>query len=299
MKRRTFLTAATTTTAAATSAILPGFVAKAFAQDDPDNGRDRAAELAALSNAYRTAQQTGRPLLVFVVPEDGGLRWERAHGIGELLNHGDAAIFSDLALAEVVCTTMVTLRRLVPQAGDGEPWMVVVETDQHPATARQLTREIEAWPDHWTYQGSPDDLERQSNEAIDRRIAALGGLVHEGLAADDAIITRRARAAEAHLDPAFVEAVHRAARSGHVTREMLARAPAVVRASARGAEAVQTDLAAHARERLTQQPVAGSEWAHSWGCGITVEGRDDNMVVGCGMGHVPERSQRFLYWYTR
>ena len=299
MKRRAFLTATSTTTAAVASAVLPGFVAKAFAQDDPDNGRDRAVELAALSNAYRTAQQAGRPLLVFVVPEDGGLRWERAHGIGELLNHGDDEAFADLALAEVVCTTMSTLRRLVPQAGDGEPWMVVVETDQHPATARQLSVEIEAWPDHWTYQGSPEDLERQSNEAIDRRIAALRALVHSGLAADDAMITRRARAAEARLDPAFVEAIHRAGRSGHVTREMLDRAPAVVRASGRGAESIRGAIAARARERLTQSPVAGSEWAQSWGCGITVEGRDDNMVVGCGMGQVPERSQRFLYWYTR
>ena len=31
---------------------------------------------------------------------------------------------------------------------------------------------------------------------------------------------------------------------------------------------------------------------------VTVEGRDDNVMVGCGMGHVPERSRRFLYWYT-
>jgi hypothetical protein len=294
-----FLSAATTTTAAAASAVLPGFVAKAFAQDDADNGRDRAAELATLSNAYRTAQQTGRPLLVLVVPEDGGLRWERAHGIGELLNHGSAAVFADLALAEVVCSTMTTLRRLVPQAGDGEPWMVVVETDRHPASAQQLTREIEAWPDHWTHDGGPEELARLSNEAIDRRIADLGALVHAGLAADDAMITRRARAAEAHLDSAFVEAVHRAGRTGHVTPEMLSRAPAVVRASARGSESIQTDLAAHARQRLTQAPPAGSEWAHSWGCGITVEGRDDNMIVGCGMGQVPERSQRFLYWYTR
>lgn len=56
--------------------------------------------------------------------------------------------------------------------------------------------------------------------------------------------------------------------------------------------------AAGVRARLVKKPPSGAHWAHSSGCGTKVEGVEDNMVVGCGMGHVPVKSQRFLYFFS-
>jgi len=297
VKRRRFLGTAAAVGAAGLS--LPTWISRAFGQEaaTSDNGRDRAAELRDLSAAYRSAQQNGRPLLVLVVPEDSGARWERAHGFGELLNNGDDGAFLDLSLVDVVCSTMRSLRSLVPQAGSGEPWMVLVEADQHPATARAITVELPENPSQWTERGAPD-YDQRVEQAIDQRIEILAATLHDALARDDEAIARRARVAEQHLDAALVRRVHAAIRRGDVPGELLAAAPAVVRAGARGRSAVLTQLASSARERLARTPVPGSAWATSWGCGVTVEGRDDNIMVGCGMGHVPARSQRFLYWYT-
>ncbi|MCB9593294.1 MAG: hypothetical protein H6719_11235 [Sandaracinaceae bacterium] len=294
IERRTFLTSAAAAGAATLSA--PAWISRAFAQEG-DNGRDRAAELRDLSAAYRRAQQQGRPLLVLVVPEDGGARWERAHAFGELLNHGTDATLTNLAMAEVACSTMTSLRRLVPQAGDGEPWMVLVEPDQHPAVARRIAVELPENPSQWTDREQPD-YEQRVESAIDQRMAILSASLEEAIAGDAEMIARRARVAEHALDAALVQRVHAAIRRGTVPAELLEAAPAIVRAGARDRAPVLAQLAENARERLVRRPLPGSYWATSWGCGVTVEGRDDNVMVGCGMGHVPERSRRFLYWYT-
>ncbi len=72
------------------------------------------------------------------------------------------------------------------------------------------------------------------------------------------------------------------------------------------ARAIATDprrarsLAAAARANVVKKPPAGARWASSAGCGVEVEGApDDGMVVGCGMGHVPQKSQRFLYLFAK
>jgi hypothetical protein len=57
--------------------------------------------------------------------------------------------------------------------------------------------------------------------------------------------------------------------------------------------------AGEARSRLKDHPPGGARWATSAGCGVTVEGADDNIAVGCGMGHVPAKSRRFLYFFAR
>ena len=58
-------------------------------------------------------------------------------------------------------------------------------------------------------------------------------------------------------------------------------------------------LAALVRDRLVRsQPPKGSRWGRSGGCGTRIEGARSHAMIGCGMGHVPERSQRFLSFYT-
>lgn len=58
--------------------------------------------------------------------------------------------------------------------------------------------------------------------------------------------------------------------------------------------------AATARRRYVASPPPGAHWAHSGGCGTTVEGvRNDGPQVACGMGLVPEAAQRFLHFYVK
>ncbi len=56
-------------------------------------------------------------------------------------------------------------------------------------------------------------------------------------------------------------------------------------------------LAAVAMERWVGQRIAGSHWANSHGCGTDIEDYEENYAVGCGMGHVSEKAQRFLYFF--
>ena len=57
-------------------------------------------------------------------------------------------------------------------------------------------------------------------------------------------------------------------------------------------------LARVAGERLHVAPPAGARWASSTGCGTTIEGEEDKgLRVACGMGHTPEISRRFLYFF--
>ncbi len=57
--------------------------------------------------------------------------------------------------------------------------------------------------------------------------------------------------------------------------------------------------------KLRQQPPPGSHWANSSACGpATVENMkdtDDDEIVGygCGMGHIPAKSSRFLYFFAK
>lgn len=58
-------------------------------------------------------------------------------------------------------------------------------------------------------------------------------------------------------------------------------------------------LAKEVRQRLTVKPPRGVKWAKSYGCGTDIEGEADQFGVACGMGHVPKKSQRFLYFFTK
>ena len=51
---------------------------------------------------------------------------------------------------------------------------------------------------------------------------------------------------------------------------------------------------ADVKARIVDAPPTGANWARSSGCGTIVEGRDDNMGIGCGMGHIPALTSRFL-----
>lgn len=281
----------------------PAWLARAFAQE-ADTG------LAALSEAYRRAQRGGRPLLVIVIPAQHEARWERATAFGELLNHGADDVLADLALAELACTRMETLRTLVPQAPAGEPLMVLVEPDRVPAAARAIDAELPRIPEYWV--GSEEmtweERERRDQAVIDQRIALLSRLIHGAIAPDAAAIARRAALARARVSAEQRGRVELAMDAGDVPTSVAALAPALLAERAASAPALRDVLRDLAIERWRRGRVPGSRWAIGGGCGVEVElteaeqrerdaaGRAQ-MMVACGMGHVPERSARFLDWY--
>lgn len=60
--------------------------------------------------------------------------------------------------------------------------------------------------------------------------------------------------------------------------------------------------AARVKRTLTQAPPPGAHWANASGCGpATVEDikDDDKVMYGCGMGHIPSMSSRFLYFFAK
>jgi len=58
--------------------------------------------------------------------------------------------------------------------------------------------------------------------------------------------------------------------------------------------------AAEVRARIVKHRVAGSHWAWASGCGTQIEDtpRDKQLMPACGMGHVPSKSTRMLYFWA-
>lgn len=243
MKRRGFLGAASVGLGVA---LWPAWLRDSFADEACD--KPVLSRLAILAAAYRAAREAGKPLLVLVIPADDMAKWDRGQAFGELLNHADDKQLAPLSRVEVVCATMADLRKIVPNAGTGEPLMVLVSTDKVPAAARQLDVVLPAYAGMLEGRGNWEERGKSEKVISQKRIAAMAGLLRGALGADDA------------------------------------------RATA---------LAAEVRKRLTLKPPRGARWAKSYGCGTTIEGEKDNMVIGCGMGHIPEASQRFLYFFTK
>lgn len=176
MKRRTLLVTGGLATIASLSgtAILSAYGSlRAFAQDRPPDD----ALLAGVSEAYRAAQRARRPLLVLVIPEDNGARWERGVAFGAWINHGSDDALTALGVTELACAPMSTLRQLVPQAPAGEPLMVLVDPSRMPAMARALDATLPPLELMRRHDGDDSDLEA----TIDARNATLTGLLTSAL----------------------------------------------------------------------------------------------------------------------
>jgi hypothetical protein len=247
MKRRQFL-GATAAGLAATAA--PPFIHEAFgdgaACDANGQPKGTAEQVALITAALRRAQQAKRPLLVFVIPADDALKYERGQAFGELLNHGSDKDLAPLSDAEVVCATMADLNKVVPGAGTGEPLMVLVKTDKAPPAATSLNATLPSYaePNAAT---SWEERQKAEERIANQRIAALGEMLRKALGADQ--------------------------------RKLAARAAGV-------------------RARLVKQRPPGAHWATSGGCGTRIEEVKEQLLVSCGMGHVPAKAQRFLYFFS-
>jgi hypothetical protein len=242
-----------------------------------------------VSAAVRKAVQIGKPLLVIVIPDDDGQKYERGELWGEVLNHGSTSTWAALACVEVVCAKAAALQAVVPGVVVGDGLFVLVETDAMPATASVHDAKVPAYDDKWGRGGGGVDWKtQQDNEKKigERRIAILGKLIES--------------------------AVFGVAAAGGVDRPLLERRVEQTRKALNGAKgSAETassvavwsgDLespAAAATARLKVARVRGSKWAVGGGCGVSVEGENDDVGIACGMGHTPALSRRFLYWFTK
>lgn len=245
MKRRHFVGAAA---AGLAMSAWPSFIREAFgdkACDVDGQPKGKTDEVALVAAAFRRAQQAKRPLLVFVIPANDSEKYDRGQTFGELLNHGTDKDLAPLSDAEVICATMADLKKVVPDAGDGEPLMLLVKTDRVPAAVKQLQVEL---PSYDSIQDlSWEERHKAEEKVAEQRIAAMGTLLRQALGGD--------------------------------TSKLAARAEGV-------------------RARLVKRPPSGAHWANASGCGTQIEGVEDNMVIGCGMGHVPAKAGRFLYFFS-
>ena len=215
MNRRKFLGTAAT---AAVIATWPGWLRRAFAET-PALAKE-AAGLAVLSEGYRHAQRAGKPLLVLVIPADDGQKYDRGRAFGEYLNHGSAEQLAPLALCEVACAEMAKLRRLAPAAGEGEPLMVLIETDQVPARVQRFDVALVEEPERdWRVVDEDDPADppkknetederwqrrftarqRREEAVIAKRIEQIAALVKDAVQPDVARLAERAAQARAHV----------------------------------------------------------------------------------------------------
>lgn len=243
-----------------------------------------------------------RPKLVLVIPDDANERYYRGHAFGELLHAADDLTLARLALFDVQCATSDELKATLGRPLKGEPWMVVIdETGPKrvvtPLTDPQLRLDGE---------GEIPLLD----ERIDARIARLSAMVEA--AASPALVARlaaaEARAVPPHLagelDAVLSDAIAPRlelveAATATLLAQVLAPAGRADWEFSRLRDAVLPRLAELTRERLLRsRPPAGSRWAQTAGCGVRIEGHKQRFGIGCGMGHVPERSRRFLAWLS-
>lgn len=151
---------------------------------------------------------------------------------------------------------------------------------------------------------------RSEESLVNLRIRTLARLFERALAPDLAALQRRSTALLARLPAEQSRAATLQAQSAQALAQLplveadrlaaLLMLRAAEEQDAKARVALRKALAQAAAVRLRQGPVSGSRWARSGGCGTTFEDEKDDraMMVACGMGHVPAKSARFLYFFT-
>jgi len=181
MRRRQLLRSAA---AAAALAFAPGFVRRAFGDGScplPANGKGSADNASLLAEALARAQRNGRTLLVLVIPEDDGKKYDRGSAFGAWLNHGTPKQLAPLSACEVVCARMTEVRQLVTGgtiagALTGEPLMVAFWPE--PKTVIPLGAELpEVRGGKLGGRGDWQAMTKREDQLVDQRIALLANLL--------------------------------------------------------------------------------------------------------------------------
>jgi hypothetical protein len=262
-----------------------------------------------------------RPRLLIILSGDAEHDYNLGHAFGEYLNHGSDAALAPLAAVDLACIAAAEIDLPATAMGQGPLALLLVAGD----TQRLVRFALPSMEQY--YLGNELVTERM----IDERIEIVSSAVRRAVLDRDHVvgvsprllahprvqeIAARARAgyaiADWRTDTGGFWIVEEEADQTKTPREPRARpltpdeaahfAPALlalaVPLKGEPATSLLATLAAVARRRVVQGEVPGAEWATSGGCGTTFEDRETSVAIGCGMGHVPARSRRFLHFYT-
>jgi hypothetical protein len=329
MKRRSFLIGAVA---------LPAWLSCAYSnkgQFVDEEGEISSGS--SLGRAYLKAQSLGKPLLVLVVPalphspkdklteaqekkqnEAYTARYERGHAFGELLNYGAKEQLWPLALVEVICALPQEIEVLTG-SNVGSPLMVLIETSSTRAVPVPLDGKLPALFDDMIgsrFESYEEQLKAE-DQLITERITLLAKLIKEAVAPTQKSIESRATQTRKAL-PEESKTLSAKIEKGLAVEEADLIASLIAEESTKK-EAFLDLLLEVVKARLCKPPIDGSRWARTSGCGTTYEdppkpkvkktinadGSESTeyefesfTVVGCGMGHTPKRSQRFLSFFT-
>jgi hypothetical protein len=291
--RRRFFSAAI---AAAGFTAAPSWCTAWFLPQDPDDtARERQLRAAAAK-----AKAEGKPLLVFVVPDDENAAHVRGEWLGAWLVHGGASARLDLALCQPAAASAQEVRALARLPLPAPvPALLLLDAallDDADGLAMKCTP-IEVDLPAASAPERPEDLARLST--------ALAAALPQHAGALDAMAQR----VRASLPDADTERVLAWLAGGRrLDDELLVRVAAWVRSTlpsmkAEPARAAQARLLAAIERVWMRRPLPGARWGRTEGCGVDIEdpaapGGVIGAGVECGMGRVPDVCRRFLVFYT-
>ena len=233
------------------------------------------------------ADQRALPLLVFVIPTEPGEQLELGRMLGAYLNFGSDDALAPLAVVEVACVAEDELPAPGTVEGEG-PFRLRISRAHTGARSREVCF-------------APFKRIRDAQSDI----ATVAAAVHQAILPTGTLEPAWPGLAS-HSDQS--DAIANIHAGMPVAEAALAPIAPALLASALEARGSAREHAMHAvaelvRARLVRGVVPGAEWATSGGCGMSIEGRppeeQPDRGIACGMGHVPEHSRRFLYFYTR
>jgi hypothetical protein len=281
MQRRTFLMAAATA-----MAIGPSWLRRAFADASLGGRRTMRGALAA---ARERARVSGKPILVLVIPANPEEVDRRGVVLGGWLDGGVEEELVPLALCEVVCATMAEVGE-VGSRGE-EPLLVLLDGNKTVSLRAKLPADDYA----------NDDRQRA---IINGRVATLAGWTRREVMGPK-ILPERAKMLWEVLPKEELAPIEKKLARGELpSLAETDRAAALVAMAAGKDPRLQKQLADSVAARWEAGPPKGSHWAHYANCAeeVEAEGMQDlpeTHSVGCGMGSIPPRSQRFLYFWTK
>ncbi|MBT9558210.1 MAG: hypothetical protein IV100_19410 [Myxococcales bacterium] len=274
----------------------PTWLREAFGERK--DGCPSTAERASwLKSALTASKASGKPLLVFTTPAAGDLAWERGNAFGAWLNHGSEDTLARFAEVEVVAGSTAGLIGAIGKPLKGDPLFWLVTEGEAQGFDAPLNKVVSQ---------KRGDVSEQ-DAIIDTQLATLDRLLKDAVGGQKAR-DHRASAARTRLsttDVATLTTYQKAGGAGTPPALSLVDRGAAILAAGLGGTVPQSivkALADAARARVVKQRIPGTLWGQANACGSdTFEGVEpdpDEQMVDCGMGFVPERSQRFLHFYT-
>ena len=273
-----------------------------------------AARIKQLNEAIARAQKEGKPLLLFVVPEDMQGMWQRGRWLGAFLNHASAVTKMEVALSVIACGKLSELKKLTGAKCQGKPVMVLVDLRE----GRRAGEQPKVTPidvelgnlgvppvagEKW------QDKIKREQQYIEGRLDLLGNELLKAMHRHGSNLSTAAATSMRHLGDSDTLALTTWFAGGEKPGDaLLVRASAEVRRVAvtkGGAErkAMLQQLVAAFDRHVVKQPVAGSRWMIPGGCGAqpehqTEDEKKNSLRIACGMAHTPTMCERFLSFYA-